>query len=718
MAERAVGAGGPSRPGRVQSASAADRTTLVTVTVSASHGCTRPPNPLACGPLTQSERLPPSATTPAPARWEVAARDLAPDEMRIGESRRAAVAVLVDHAGGAAGHPSVGPTIAGAVQNVLETLASTAAAPVPLIIRTGPAWRSEVEAAAARLPASVVVEPPSDAALDALDSLSAQLAGRPEAERPPARDDWVLLHEAARLFLEVKPWEERTESEPLVLDLRAGAVRGDFIGVVLGGGESPRGVLLLPGRDVEAALRRLAARDLLAGSLTLHFEGDERPGWEVERIRRLGWPAGIAVLPRALGHDSQGPREIDRHAAQMLTVGLRAITALTTARGQRIELTADVALGGGGHGEYRVRDSTSVAGVLPLVREPAAAAAGDASGQTLGEVFRDILADCRLGLRRDGGVAAEMVASLALAAFEADGADVAAAASEFTAWLEYRAGPESFALLTALAVLAPEPAAGEAAAAADRVRGRRKAGRWASLAPQSVVIRSAWRAADRNGDFDTVVLEFAGGGTADHCLIAVSDRNHDSATADLVLLPTLAPRTDLHEARSLQVAEAAGAVMASVDLALAAPVGVGHPVWHGLIPLVRRRLGAHPPVPIPVERAEVSDEAVAAAAGELAGADPRLAREVVAALLRIRAAHGDGDIARWTPAVAAAMARWDAAGLRALPRRELRLALRALVRAWVERSGAGEELRRAGEEAVEAALKELEPRSGRATAGS
>jgi hypothetical protein len=111
----------------------------------------------------------------------------------------------------------------------------------------------------------------------------------------------------------------------LALELRIGSSRSDAVAIVLGNAGLTRGMALSLGRKIPKVLASESGpAPLPPGTVTFSLiRRAEGPPEMLERAARYGWPMTLdAPLFAAMGPD--GPQEIDRDQATMLTVALAA----------------------------------------------------------------------------------------------------------------------------------------------------------------------------------------------------------------------------------------------------------------------------------------------------------------------------------------------------------------------------------------------------------
>ena len=218
-------------------------------------------------------------------------------------------------------------SLVGAVRQAIRSPARGAPLGPPAVVVAGPGLVDEVRDVLREegIRAAVDEVPAPDWAEDVLTELVGHLAGRVQVVDPPTPEDWALLHQQAAAYVAAQPWERLADDVHLALELRIGSSQFDAIAIVLGNAGLTRGLALSPGRVVpEALVSGREAEPPPPGTVTFSLiERAEAPPEMLERAERYGWPATLdAPLFAAVSPD--GPREVDRDRAMMLTVALAA----------------------------------------------------------------------------------------------------------------------------------------------------------------------------------------------------------------------------------------------------------------------------------------------------------------------------------------------------------------------------------------------------------
>jgi hypothetical protein len=198
----------------------------------------------------------------------------------------------------------------------------------PVSVRTTPALVEPVRdiLRAAGIAAGVDEVLPPDWAEDALGELAAHLMGRPQVADPPSPAAWALLYQQAAVFVRVAPWERCADDVRLRLDVKVGAERSAYHAIVLGNAGVSRGLALIPGGLGASAFLNDAgdSRPPLGSCHLTLVATTELPDDVLERAGRYGWP-DQSELPLFLAVGEDGPQEIDRRHAELLTIALAAV---------------------------------------------------------------------------------------------------------------------------------------------------------------------------------------------------------------------------------------------------------------------------------------------------------------------------------------------------------------------------------------------------------
>jgi hypothetical protein len=218
-------------------------------------------------------------------------------------------------------------SLVGAVRQAIRAPARGAPSGAPAVVVAGPGLVDEVRDVLRDegIRAAVDEVPPPDWAEDVLTELVGHLAGRVQVVDPPTPQDWALIHQQAAAYVAARPWERLADDVHLALELRIGSSRSDAVAIVLGNAGLTRGLALSPGRTVpEALVSGREGEPPPPGTVSFSLiERAEAPPEMLERAERYGWPTSLdAPLFAAMSPD--GPQEIDRDQATMLTVALAA----------------------------------------------------------------------------------------------------------------------------------------------------------------------------------------------------------------------------------------------------------------------------------------------------------------------------------------------------------------------------------------------------------
>ena len=247
-------------------------------------------------------------------------------------------------------------SLAGAVHQASRAPLAGAPTGPPAGVLASPELVDQVRAVLGQEGLRVAVDEvvPPDWAEDVLAELAGHLAGRHQADDPPAPEEWALLHQQAAAYAQAQPWDRRDGDVHLRLELRIGSERADVVAIVLGSAGLTRGLAVCPGRVVPPAI--LMGEEGMPppeGSMHLSLIAREQaPPEMVERSARYGWPADLDA-PLFIELGPGGPQELGRTAALILTTALAAaIEHDRTGSGFGMNVRGQLLLANGRRGRY------------------------------------------------------------------------------------------------------------------------------------------------------------------------------------------------------------------------------------------------------------------------------------------------------------------------------------------------------------------------------
>lgn len=166
---------------------------------------------------------------------------------------------------------------------------------------------------------------PGAEAEDIVDSLVGHLAGRTQPTEAPTSSDWQLLMTQALAFARAEPWSRWSDEQELLLTLSTDRGSAPYLAIVLGQAGVQHGLALYPGHDLPAALDRGEP----AESVVLLLEPTaDLPPEITAKARRYAWPERERLTPAYMSLTPDGPGEISRDDAHLLTAALSAVRAL------------------------------------------------------------------------------------------------------------------------------------------------------------------------------------------------------------------------------------------------------------------------------------------------------------------------------------------------------------------------------------------------------
>lgn len=207
---------------------------------------------------------------------------------------------------------------------------------------------------------------PPDEAEDAFDSLVSHLAGRTQPDELPSAAESHLLHERAIRFTQERPWERWPDDLPMIVDVTVERSRRSFRALVLGNSGIQHGLVLIPvDHEPQPPDADELGPTLPPGGIAMFLDDDGVPPDLQARAHRYGWPADEALLPVFSSANTDGPGELGRRDAQMLTVALAAAVdhdARSTAEGATGPIVSSgvVELPSGVPARYTVREDDEI----------------------------------------------------------------------------------------------------------------------------------------------------------------------------------------------------------------------------------------------------------------------------------------------------------------------------------------------------------------------
>ena len=166
---------------------------------------------------------------------------------------------------------------------------------------------------------------------DIFDSLLGYLAGRDQPADLPDPPDWDQLYTRAADYCRARPWLLWSDADHLELVVTIDDESRRYVAVVLGQQGVQRGLALYPGTalpDSLASWRPGQPVPVPEGSLVLWLDPPEEvPSEFAAKAARYGWPDDLDLDPVPAGVATDGLIDLDRRAAQTLTLALAAVIA-------------------------------------------------------------------------------------------------------------------------------------------------------------------------------------------------------------------------------------------------------------------------------------------------------------------------------------------------------------------------------------------------------
>jgi hypothetical protein len=202
-------------------------------------------------------------------------------------------------------------------------------------------------------PPEVEVAPLPDWTEDAVVDLALHLGRRARPTDRPTPEEWAPLHQQAGDYVRTAPWERRADDVNLRLELRIGALRSNWVAVVVGSAGVSQGLVVVPGNRVPDEDGKVTS---LPG--TIHFSvmgehADQMPVGLRDRAIRYGWPKDLG-MPLFLEVTEDGPTDLSRRATAVLTLALAAtLDHDRRGLGHEDTIAGQMILGNGRRGRYR-----------------------------------------------------------------------------------------------------------------------------------------------------------------------------------------------------------------------------------------------------------------------------------------------------------------------------------------------------------------------------
>lgn len=207
-------------------------------------------------------------------------------------------------------------------------------------------------------PTMLGVEGPLGEAEDVFDSLLGHLSGRRQPSEPPTGGDWSSLYAQASRYCRAEPWRRWSDAEPFALEVETADSASSYLAVVLGQAGIQRGLAVYPGDTIpipDAVLEGHPPEGLApTGSLLFWLDAlDEVPEDYAAKATRYGWSDDLPLVPMPVTITDAQPADLDRVAAQHLTLALAAVVDLHEATGTR-RATGRLRLDEGAIGSYSI----------------------------------------------------------------------------------------------------------------------------------------------------------------------------------------------------------------------------------------------------------------------------------------------------------------------------------------------------------------------------
>jgi hypothetical protein len=299
--------------------------------------------------------------------WIVLIRDVSQTVRIAGESCVTASLVLDADTGLSRGM-SVDRTSAGACAQAMRTALTQPAGDLPprrpSRVLCGIGHRESVATQLAVVlgggPLPEVTEVTSAEAEDILDSFVGHMAGRAQPDRFATPDDWAMLVEHSDAYRRAAPWRQWTDQDHLDLVIRIDGTAARYIAIVIGAEGVQRGLVLYPGGALPDNLgdrRGGAPEPVPAGSVLFYLDPPaEAPPEFSAKAARYGWPPDADLIPVWLTTTGQhGPADLDRTAAQRLTLAIAAVLAHDRHPRGSSPTTGTCTLAAGQQGTYTLR---------------------------------------------------------------------------------------------------------------------------------------------------------------------------------------------------------------------------------------------------------------------------------------------------------------------------------------------------------------------------
>jgi hypothetical protein len=283
--------------------------------------------------------------------WLVMTRQL-PDTVRVARAGQLVASLVLDVDTGLIRGVAADERQDNALQAAMGSALTQPAANLPAgtparvlcPIGTAPAVRIALTAVGVK---DVPVEEvhPGQEAEDIVDSLVGHLSGRTQPSERPTPEDWQLLHEQTLTFRQAEPWSRWSDEEHLLLTLSTDRGSERCLAIVMGQAGIQHGLALYAGHELSAALQQPGQDEHIPDSIALLLEpATELPGDIAAKAHRYSWPRQDPLTPAFMSLTPEGPEEISRDDAHLLTAALAAVHALDQ-RGLRAASSSDAVTG-------------------------------------------------------------------------------------------------------------------------------------------------------------------------------------------------------------------------------------------------------------------------------------------------------------------------------------------------------------------------------------
>jgi len=263
----------------------------------------------------------------------VLSREL-PPTIRVTGAERLSAALVLDVDTGLIRGVAAGETTHEALCSAMGTALATPAANLP----AGRPGRVLCPVGSAAAVGSALVEAgiamraeevhPGAEAEDTFDSLVAHLSGRSQPSDPPTPDDWHLLLEQALAFRQAEPWTRWSDEQHLLLTLATDRGSAPYLAIIMGQAGVQHGLALYPGHEPPELQPDSDDPQMPESVVLLLDPAEQLPPDVTAKAHRYAWPKDDPLMPACLAFGPDGPEEISRDDAHLLTVALAAVSAL------------------------------------------------------------------------------------------------------------------------------------------------------------------------------------------------------------------------------------------------------------------------------------------------------------------------------------------------------------------------------------------------------